>query len=208
MRYVSLAKLIETKPFRAAPRASDAREPDTAWTWLSVLVGWRAGIPQRQPLDSTIMAYEADLFSRYVTGLPHIYGDLGPYAPDFFHPLAFSLKCMAFFQSRRARAWSCIFWISVNVVFELGQRNGTEVITSLSAHFESFQLLQHAGRYFGNGTFALYDLAALGGGKSESRSPLGWVGLDSRSWTVSGARCLDVGARQGVGSSGKNHTSL
>jgi hypothetical protein len=114
-----------------------------------------------RPLDSTHLANAADLLSRFVTGLPDIYGGLGPYAPDFFHPLAFSLMCMAFFQSRQARAWSCVFWVSVNVVFELGQRNGIGMIASLCGYFERLPLLQLAARYFGNGTFDPYDLAAF-----------------------------------------------
>lgn len=117
-----------------------------------------------RPPGSTPLFNQIDLVAPCLTALPDLYGKLGSFVPDFFHPLAFSLMFMAFVESIKARISICIFWVLVDVLFEVGQKNGVEIMTLLSAHFEAFPLLRHVARYFANGTFDSYDLIAIGMG--------------------------------------------
>jgi predicted membrane channel-forming protein YqfA (hemolysin III family) len=64
--------------------------------------------------------------------------------PSFFHVLGFSLLTFAILGERKYALASCLFWLAVNVLFELGQHpyfvqwldtNEIEVARALDAYF-------------------------------------------------------------------------
>ena len=82
---------------------------------------------------------------------------LGGCLPDFLHPFAFSLICMALFPhaNRTIRGFICFFWLFTNILFEMGQFYGEQIGQMMS--FPSF-----FSNYFIGGTYDVLDIIAIG----------------------------------------------
>jgi hypothetical protein len=92
---------------------------------------------------------------------PHPYGWLGAFAPDFFHPLGFSLISMAFFKRRSSRVLLCILWLVFDSLFEIAQRYGRALSQHVPQWFSRVPFLENLASYLRNGTFDPYDLLAI-----------------------------------------------
>ncbi|GAB6094809.1 hypothetical protein JCM14469_10610 [Desulfatiferula olefinivorans] len=86
-----------------------------------------------------------------------VFGVLGDNLPAFAHVFAFSLITAALMTTRRSAYGACMFWVLVNILFELGQ-----------ARPDILGLVLPEGRllnYFAKGTFDILDiLACIAGG--------------------------------------------
>ena len=90
------------------------------------------------------------------------YGKLGFLAPDFFHPLAFALLCMALLpDTLRNRIGICVAWLGIDAAFELAQKYGTYLSAFLPGWFENVPLLENLDHYITSGTFDVLDLLAI-----------------------------------------------
>jgi hypothetical protein len=92
---------------------------------------------------------------------PHPYGWLGAFAPDFFHPLGFSLISMAFFKGRSSRASLCLLWFFIDSLFEIAQKYGRALAPQVPQWFSHVPFLENLASYLQNGTFDTYDLLAI-----------------------------------------------
>ena len=76
-----------------------------------------------RPVDST---YLGSMISNLFGSIPfriNNYGTIGGVLPEFLHPFALALITMALFPqaSRKVRAMICLFWLVVDLFFEIGQ---------------------------------------------------------------------------------------
>jgi hypothetical protein len=96
-------------------------------------------------------------------------------APTFLHTAAFALLTAAVLGStaRRAAA-TCLAWMGINVLFELGQhpRFAATLANALPAWFDRLPVLDRVGPFFSGGRFDALDLAAAAAGAG-----LGWFCL-------------------------------
>ena len=89
-------------------------------------------------------------------------GALGLRLPSFFHVLSFSLITGAFFARGNMRYLAvCLFWVLVNVLFELGQKYKDLAVNMTPDFFKHIPFLENTRAYFLNGTFDGYDLLAF-----------------------------------------------
>lgn len=115
-----------------------------------------------RPIGSTYFLTKLEPIQSFFHHVPNLYGKLGLFAPEFFHALAFCLISMAFFSTRKSRITICIVWFSVDSIFELGQKYGTQLVGYLPKWFETVPMLENLRNYLVNGRFDIYDLVAIG----------------------------------------------
>jgi hypothetical protein len=91
---------------------------------------------------------------------------LGQHLPGFAHVFSFSLlTAMALGSSRKALLWACLFWTTVNLVFELGQINF--IAMTVSGQLADGPVLNQLASYLVAGTFDPVDIIfILAGGLS------------------------------------------
>lgn len=111
-----------------------------------------------RPIGSTYFLYKFRSIHSFFYRMPDLYGNLGMFAPEFFHVLAFSLISMSLFSSRTARITVCVVWFCLESTFELGQKYGPE----LTAYIPERLIPGNLRDFFVNGTFDSYDVIAIG----------------------------------------------
>ncbi len=93
------------------------------------------------------------------------FGALGFLAPDFFHPLAFALMCMALLPDTvKNRVAICLAWFILDAALELAQKYGTGLTGFAARWSENIPALKHLTGCLAGGTFDVYDLLAIAGG--------------------------------------------
>ena len=115
-----------------------------------------------RPIGSAYFLAKFPALQSFFHQAPNVYGKLGVVAPEFFHALGFCLISMSFFSTRKARTRICILWFSIDSLFELGQKWGTQLVGYIPKWFESVPILENLTNYFMYGTFDIYDLVAIG----------------------------------------------
>ncbi len=91
----------------------------------------------------------------------HPFGKLSGFAPDFFHPLGFSLISMAFFSGRQWRVALCLVWFGIDSIFEIAQKFGDLLARHVPGWFSHIPVLDNLASYLRKGTFDVYDLLAI-----------------------------------------------
>jgi len=100
--------------------------------------------------------------ANHLIAMPHIYGRLGLWLPDFFHVFSFSLITIGLFStSRRSTVAFCLLWLGINVLFEVGQRYGAEIAPYIPSWFAKIPILENGRNYFLNGRFDIFDVMAV-----------------------------------------------
>jgi hypothetical protein len=115
-----------------------------------------------RPIGSAYFLNKFKALQSILHHFPNLYGKLGMFAPEFFHPLAFSLICMAFVSSRKSRMMICFAWFGVDSVFESSQKYGPQLVEYLPKWFGKVPILENLGNYLVNGRFDINDLIAIG----------------------------------------------
>jgi hypothetical protein len=119
-----------------------------------------------RPIGSTHFLVKYRSIQFFFHQLPPLYGKLGIYAPDFFHPLALSLISMSFISSRNSKMIICFVWFSIDSIFELGQKCGAELREYPPKWFVTLPIVKDIFNFFAHGTFDPYDLLAIALGSS------------------------------------------
>ena len=116
-----------------------------------------------RPADSTylgasIMAIVGDLPFKM-----EVFGILGGVVPEFIHPLAFALITMVLFPetSRRIRIMICLFWLTVDLLFEVGQYFGQQISQFLPTILPHTKVSDLVIIYFLRGTYDHLDVLAI-----------------------------------------------
>jgi hypothetical protein len=115
-----------------------------------------------RPIGSTYFLQPFTSILSYFRDVPNLYGEFGFFAPDFFHPLAFSLISMAFLSNKRdSRVFICFAWFSIDSMLELGQKYGAQFLDYLPQWLAKVPITENLRDYLIYGTFDSYDLLAI-----------------------------------------------
>ena len=115
-----------------------------------------------RPFNSVYFLQRLQSSEKHFHSLPNLFGKIGPYAPEFFHPFSFSLITIGLFsRNRRSRIIICLFWFTINILFEAGQKYGTQVAEFIPHWFSKVPVLENTKNYFARGTFSIADLTAI-----------------------------------------------
>ena len=136
---------------------------------LGALLFGLMGYMLSRPVDST---YLGSMISSFFRSLPfriNNYGIIGGVLPEFLHPFALALITMAIFPqaSRKVRAMICLFWLVVDLFFEIGQCFGRQIAQSMTKILPQGGVSEILIHYFVNGTYDNLDIFAI------------WVGIIS-----------------------------
>ncbi len=134
-----------------------ARVTQTGLGILTLFIGALVYITDR-PAESVMLInnYTPDL-SMY-NKIPAVFGIIGNNLPGFIHTFSFSMiTAGAFGKNKTDYRAICLFWFTINTLCELGQRF-SQIAIKLSP-------IESMHRFFLNGTFDIFDIAAfaLGG---------------------------------------------
>jgi hypothetical protein len=87
---------------------------------------------------------------------------IGNSFPTFIHVFAFSLMTASLVAShKRGYVAVCLFWFTVNVIFELGQKFNSWVVQSIPDWFSEIFILDTTKNYFLHGHFDYLDLLSI-----------------------------------------------
>ncbi|MBC8393078.1 MAG: hypothetical protein H8E17_10995 [Deltaproteobacteria bacterium] len=92
-----------------------------------------------------------------------IYGKLGNTLPEFVHPFAFALLTMSLLPGagRMVRGFICIFWLVIDLSFEIGQHFGQQLSELIGTFIPHGRISGLLSDYFVNGTYDRMDIAAI-----------------------------------------------
>jgi hypothetical protein len=116
-----------------------------------------------RPVDSTCLGAAAKAATGDLPFKMGVFGIFGGTLPEFIHPFSFALITMALFprKTRGIRAIICLFWLLVNLLFEIGQAFGQQIsqfVPGIPAHSRLSELLAN---YFLRGIYDPLDLVAI-----------------------------------------------
>ena len=115
-----------------------------------------------RPIGSTYFLQPFTSILSYFRDVPNLYGEFGFFAPDFFHPLAFSLISMAFLSNKRdSRFFICFAWFSIDSMLELGQKYGAQLFDYLPQWLGKVPITENLRNYMIYGIFDICDLLAI-----------------------------------------------
>ena len=92
-----------------------------------------------------------------------IFGFLGGVIPEFIHPFSFALITMAVYPraDQKSRGIICVFWLVVEVLFELGQAFGHQISQFLGNTLPYGGIIRLLQNYFARGTYDHLDILAI-----------------------------------------------
>ena len=92
-----------------------------------------------------------------------MFGFLGGVVPEFIHPFSFALITMAVYPraDQKTRGIICVFWLVVEVLFELGQAFGHQLFQFLTDTLPQAGVSRLLTNYFAAGTYDHLDIVAI-----------------------------------------------
>jgi hypothetical protein len=92
-----------------------------------------------------------------------MFGFLGGVIPEFIHPFSFALMTMALYPrtDQKTRGIICVFWLVVEVLFELGQAFGHQISQFLGNTLPHGGIIRLLQNYFARGTYDRLDILAI-----------------------------------------------
>ena len=116
-----------------------------------------------RPVDSTCLGAAAKAATGDLPFRMGVFGIFGGTLPEFIHPLSFALITMALFpkKSRGIRAIICLFWLLVNLLFEIGQAFGQQISQFLPTILPHTKVSDLVIIYFLRGTYDRLDVLAI-----------------------------------------------
>ena len=133
---------------------------------IALIVGTLFYFFDRPPEDVYFLSRLGRHFSQYGAG-PLLLGHLGASLPAFIHVFAFSLITAGILAGRiRMAAAVCLSWISIDLLFELGQKYPAAAGRLVPDWFDGIPFLENTRGYFRHGTYDVSDIiaTAVGGG--------------------------------------------
>jgi len=92
----------------------------------------------------------------------HLFGPISGQLPAFLHVFAFALLTTGVLGcGTRGALFVCLFWLIVDVLFEVGQVAGNPVVGNHSGAFNTTFGSEVVGNFFRFGTFDPLDLLAM-----------------------------------------------
>jgi len=128
--------------------------------FLALLAGTMVYLQDR-PIGSARFLSGCESIHLFFHGLLFSFGQLGLYAPSFFHPLAFSLISAAFLLTTKSRLVMCVAWFLINFLFELGQTLGSQSKDCVGQLPETIFIIKWLSDLCNSGVFDLSDMLAV-----------------------------------------------
>lgn len=114
-----------------------------------------------RPPDSALMLQVIGITKAFSEVSP-LFGPIGDQLPAFIHVFAFALLTAGLLGCRsRGALFICLFWLAVNVLFELGQVIENPIAGNHSGAFDTVFGSGVLGNFFRFGTFDPLDLLAM-----------------------------------------------
>ena len=116
-----------------------------------------------RPVDSTCLGAAAKAATGDLPFKMGVFGIFGGILPEFIHPFSFALITMALFPetSRRIRVMICLFWLVVDLLFEVGQYFGQQISQFLPRFLAHTKFSELLANYFLRGTYDHLDVVAI-----------------------------------------------
>lgn len=115
-----------------------------------------------RPPDQTYFVNKSIINISFYHILPNLYGIIGNSLPSFAHVFSFILITAGLIASkRRDFIIICLFWFSIDSVFEVGQGFSALFIRFVPDWFASIPFLENTVDYFVHGTFSVGDMVAI-----------------------------------------------
>lgn len=129
---------------------------------VALLVGLMEYVLNR-PSASTYVGKWTEAFPGEFPFKMDIFGFLGGVLPEFVHPFCFALVTIALFPeaTKKLRAMTCLFWLTVELFFELGQLFGQQMSQCLSKAASHNVVIEPLRNYFLYGTYDHLDVIAI-----------------------------------------------
>jgi hypothetical protein len=116
-----------------------------------------------RPAESTYLGKAIKALAGDFPFKMNVFGILGGVLPEFVHPFSFALITMAIFPqaSKHARGMICLFWLVLELFFEIGQFCGSQLAQYIPKVFDHLYILGSLRSYFINGTYDHLDVLAI-----------------------------------------------
>jgi hypothetical protein len=128
---------------------------------LGLLIGTLVYLVDRPP-DQTYFVFATPFNISLFKTLPNLFGHIGNSLPSFIHVFSFILLTAGIIPCRKKGFLNvCMFWFSIDCVFELGQKFSSFTLEIIPSWFSSVPFLENTRNYFFYGTFDFDDLFAI-----------------------------------------------
>ncbi|MFP4444979.1 MAG: hypothetical protein ACLFPD_01870 [Desulfosudaceae bacterium] len=132
---------------------------------LLLLLGALVYLTDRPPERTWFVSVLPFQISLYDNTGPLLFGPAGRFLPHLAHVMAFTFLTAGILNcGKRCSAMVTLFWLFVNLAFELGQKYGTLAAGLVPNSMAEVLLLDKTRNYFLRGTYCPLDMAAVGVG--------------------------------------------
>jgi len=115
-----------------------------------------------RPPDQSYIIFSLPFQLSFYDVTPSLFGTIGNFLPHFLHVSAFILITAGLLNcGKKGYLAICLFWLVVDVGFELGQKYSTIAVSLVPDWFDGIFLLENTRSYFLNGTYCHLDMAAI-----------------------------------------------
>lgn len=123
-------------------------------------------VTDRAPETVYFLSGNISFLSLYHKGYK-LFGSSGNYIPDFIHVFSFSMITSGWLGVSKVKTYiPCVFWFTVNALFEAGQAYPDLATALIPEWFENVPFLENACSFFRNGTFDMCDMVSFAAGAS------------------------------------------
>ncbi|NVM57153.1 MAG: hypothetical protein HWN51_03415 [Desulfobacterales bacterium] len=128
----------------------------------ALLVGLMEYVFSR-PADSTYLGKMIGALAGDFPFRIEMFGIFGGILPEYVHAFSFALITMAIFPRavKKVRGAICLFWLVVELFFEIGQYFGQQIAGYIPKAFDHIFMLDNLKSYFVNGTYDHLDVLAI-----------------------------------------------
>jgi hypothetical protein len=115
-----------------------------------------------RPPDQTYFVYTSGISINLYKSLPNLFGLIGNPLPAFAHVFSFILITAGLMScGKKGCLIICLSWLSIDCVFELGQKFDAWSTKIVPDWFAGIPVLENSESYFRLGTFDFLDIAAI-----------------------------------------------
>ena len=128
---------------------------------IGLLIGSLVYLIDRSP-DQTYFVYSSPININLSNVIPTLVGSIGNSLPEFIHVFSFILITAGLiFCRKRVYLIICMSWFLIDCAFELGQKFALWSSSLVPDWFAGIPFLENSKSYFLQGTFDLFDMAAI-----------------------------------------------
>lgn len=115
-----------------------------------------------RPPDDTYFIFALPFQFSFYDIYPSLFGPIGDFLPHFLHVTAFILLTAGVMNcGKKGYLAICLFWLTINIGFELGQKYSIQAAALVPDWLEGVFLLENTKNYFLFGTYCPLDMTAI-----------------------------------------------